>query len=128
MSRLSETSIDYDRLMRANLLRVFGERDAERRLEAIRGLYAEDAVLNEPHASAKGHAAISDAVTALLSSLPASFIFAAMGPATGHHGIGRLQWRSGPPGGPAAVTGTDIAHFEAGRIHSLTVFLDPPGA
>jgi hypothetical protein len=65
MSRLSETSIDYDRLMRANLLRVFGERDAERRLEAIRGLYAEDAVLNEPHASAKGHAAISDAVTGI---------------------------------------------------------------
>lgn len=62
--------IDYERLMQANLFRVFCERDAGRRIEAIRELYAEDAVLNEPHASAKGHAAISEAVTALLASLP----------------------------------------------------------
>lgn len=119
---------DFDMLMQANLTRVFGERDADRRLEAIRELYAEDAVLNEPHASARGHGAICDAVTALLSSMPPSFVFTAKGPAIGHHGIGRLQWRSGPAGGPAVVTGMDIAHFEGGRIHSLTVFLDPPGA
>ena len=28
-------------------------------------------------------------------------------------------------GGPAAVTGTDVARVEAGRIKSLHVFLDP---
>ncbi len=56
--------------MQANLARVFGERDAGKRLRAIRELYAEDAVLNEPHASAKGHAAIAAAVASLLSSLP----------------------------------------------------------
>jgi hypothetical protein len=27
-----------------------------------------------------------------------------------------------------AVTGTDVAHFEGDRIHSLYVFLDPPAA
>lgn len=90
--------------------------------------YAEDAVLNEPHASVTGHAAISEAVTALLSSLPPNFVFRAVGPAVGHHNIGRLKWRSGPPDGPVAVTGTDVAHFEKGRIHSLYVFLDPIGA
>jgi ribosomal protein L2 len=36
--------IKYDRLMQANLARVFGERDAERRLKAIRELYAGDAI------------------------------------------------------------------------------------
>lgn len=128
MSKPSQTSIDYDALMQANLKRVFGERDAGRRLQAIGELYAEDAVLNEPNASAKGHAAISNAVTALLAGLPTDFTFAAIRPATGHHGIGRLQWRSGPPGGPVAVTGMDIAHFEGSRIHSLTVFLDSPDA
>jgi SnoaL-like domain len=124
----STTPIDYDGLMQANLSRVFGERDAERRIEAIRELYAQDAELNEPHASAKGHAAIAEAVTALLAGMPPDFAFRAAGPAVGHHSVSRLQWRSGPPNGPVAVTGTDVAHFEGGRIHSLFVFLDPIGA
>lgn len=123
-----ETPINYDGMMQANLARVFGEREAGRRMEAIRELYAEDAVLNEPHASVTGHAAISEAVTALLASLPPNFVFRAAGPAVGHHNVGRLQWRSGPSDGPAAVTGMDVAHFEKGRIRALYVFLDPTGA
>ena len=121
-------AIDYNRLMQANLTRVFNERDAARRIVAIRDLYAEDAVLYEPETSAKGHAAISEAVTALLAHLPPNFVFSAAGPAIGHHNIGRLKWRSGPPDGPAAVTGMDVAHFEQGRIHSVYVFLDPTAA
>jgi hypothetical protein len=124
MSNPLETT-DYDALMRANLARVFGERDAARRIEAIRELYAADAVLHEPQASATGHAAISEAVSTLLASLPPDFVFAAAGPAVGHHGLGRLNWRSGPPGGPVAVTGTDVARVEGGHIRSLHVFLDP---
>ncbi len=120
--------IDYDGLMHANLAQVFGERNAGRRIEAIRALYAEDAVLYEPHAAAKGHSAICEAVTALLASLPPDFVFRAVGPAVGHNGAGRLQWRSGPPNGPVAVTGTDVALFEAGLIRSLYVFLDPAGS
>ena len=120
--------IDYKRLMQANLERVFNERDAGRRIVAIRELYTEDAALYEPDASARGHAAISEAVTALLAHLPPTFVFSAMGPAIGHHNTGRLKWRSGPPDGPVAVTGMDVAHFEQGRIHSIYVFLEPPGA
>ena len=123
----SET-IDYNQLMQANLVRVFNERDAGRRIVVIRELYADDAALYEPDTSAKGHAAISDAVTALLAQLPPNFVFSAVGPAIGHHNIGRLKWRSGPPDGPAAVTGMDVAHFEQGRIHSLYVFLEPADA
>ena len=68
---MSAESIDYDGLMQANLARVFGERDASRRMKAIAELYADDAVLYEPpDASATGHAAINQAVEALLSSLP----------------------------------------------------------
>ena len=121
-------AIDYNRLMQANLTRVFNERDAGRRIEAIRELYAENAVLYEADASAEGHAAISEAVTALLAHLPPNFVFSAAGSAIGHHNIGRLKWRSGPPDGPAAFTGMDVAHFEQGRIHSIYVFLDPTGA
>lgn len=117
--------IDYDGLMQANLARVFGESDPVERLKAIRSLYTEDAVINEPHASAKGHAAINDAVSSLLATLPSGFVFSSIGAALGHHQIGRLKWKSGPAHGPAAVTGMDIAQFEGNQIHSLFVFLEP---
>jgi SnoaL-like domain len=118
--------MDFEKIMQANLGRVFGERDASRRIKAIGELYAEDAVLHEPHRSARGHDAISRAVTELLAHLPQHFIFTPIRPAIGHNGIGRLQWRAGPPGGPIAVTGTDVACLEQGRIQSLHVFLDQP--
>jgi predicted SnoaL-like aldol condensation-catalyzing enzyme len=130
-SRGSEASleaVDYDRLMKANLSTVFSERNEERRRRAVRELYSEDAVLHEPHASACGHAAISDAVGELLAKLPGDFVFTAEGPALGHNSVGRLKWRSGPKSGSAAVTGLDVAQFEGGRICSLYVFLDPQGA
>ena len=75
-----------------------------------------------------GHAAINEAVTLLLASLPPGFAFRSIGPAIGHHNIGRLKWQSGPPDGPPAVTGMDIAHFEGNLIHSLFVFLEPDNA
>jgi hypothetical protein len=127
MSTSSAAPIDYDGLMQANLARVFGERDASRRTKAIAQLYADDAILYEPDASATGHAAINQAVEALLSRLPPTFLFTAVGPAAGHHGVGRLRWQSGPPNGPVAVTGTDVARVEGGRIQNLYVFLDPSG-
>lgn len=121
------TTQAYEPLLRANLMRVFGERSRERRQAAIAEIYAEDAVLHEPHASATGHEAINDAVEALLASLPKEFVFTAMGPVVGHHGLARLRWASGPANGPVAVTGMDVAHVAAGRIQSLHVFLDPAG-
>jgi hypothetical protein len=115
---------DYDRLMQQNLIQVFNERDPQKRLQVIQEIYNPDAILNEPEASVTGHEAISNAVTKLLSSLPPTFSFTPIGSALGHHLIGRLRWQSGPPGGPAAVTGMDIAHFTNGRIHSLYVFIE----
>jgi hypothetical protein len=123
----SQKDIDYDALMQANLTRVFGERDPARRLSAIRSLYAESAILHEPQASVQGHEAISQAVTELLDHLPPEFSFTAIRPALGHNGVGRLQWKAGPPGGPVAVTGTDFAHVENGVITSLHVFVDQTG-
>lgn len=50
--------------MQASLVRVSGESDADKPRKAIRELYAEDAVLNEPHASIKGHVVINGALAA----------------------------------------------------------------
>lgn len=60
--------VDYNGLMLANLAQVFGEHDADKRIKAINELYAQDAVLNEPDASAKGRAAINEAVASLSNS------------------------------------------------------------
>ncbi len=116
---------DFDALMQAHLALVFNERDPKRRQEALRDLYASEAVLFEPDAVVTGHQAISDAVGALHARLPPTFVFTAAGVAVGHHGVARLNWRAGPKDGPAAVTGTDVARIENGRIKTLHVFLDP---
>ena len=121
---MSET-VDFDALMKANLVRVFGERDRGRRRAALEELYTADAKLYEPDHVFTGRDAISGAVDALIARLPPEFAFTPDGIAVGHHSLGRLRWRAGPPGGPAAVTGTDVAQVEAGRIKSLHVFLDP---
>jgi hypothetical protein len=120
-------TLSSEQLMHANLVRVFGERNRQRRRAAIAEIYALDAVLYEPHTSAAGYVAINDAVEALLASLPAEFAFTAQGPAVGHHGIARLRWSAGPANHPAVVTGTDVAHVADGRIQSLYVLLDPAG-
>lgn len=123
---MTTNTIDYDSLLQANLKRVFGEHDASHRTKAIAELYAADATLYEPpDTSATGHAAINEAVETLLKNLPPNFVFSSIGPAVGHHGMGRLRWQSGPRNGPAAVTGTDVAQIEGGKIKSLHVFLDP---
>ena len=116
---------DYDRLMQANLARVFNERDAAQRLTAIAELYAPDAVLNEPGVAAVGHAAISAAVDALQNKLPPTFAFTALGPALGHHDLGRLRWQGGVPGAKPDVHGMDVAHVSHGRIQQLHVFIEP---
>jgi hypothetical protein len=125
---MNARAVDFNGLLQANLKRVFGERDAAKRHAAIRELYAPGAVLYEPDDIATGHDAIAHAVDALLTSLPPTFVFKAIGPAVGHHGLARLRWSAGPPQGPVAVTGTDVVHVEGGLIQSLHVFIDPPGA
>jgi hypothetical protein len=116
---------DLDALMQANIVRVFNERNPDRRRAALGELYTENATLYDPETVATGQQAISDAVDGLHRMLPSGFVFTAVGRAVGHNGAARLFWRAGPPGEPAAVTGTDVAHIENGRIKLLYVFVDP---
>jgi hypothetical protein len=121
---VSET-VNFDVLMRANLARVFGERDSRRRRAALEELYAADAKLYEPDKVFMGRDAICGAVDALIAHLPPEIVFTPAGIAVGHHGLGRLAWRAVLPGGAAIVTGTDVVQVEAGLIKSLHVLLDP---
>ena len=116
---------DFDALMQANIVRVFNERDPDRRRVALDELYTDNATLCDPETVATGPQAISDAVGSLHRMLPSGFVFTAVGHAVGHNGAARLFCQAGPSGGPAVVTGTDVAHFENGRIKLLYVFVDP---
>jgi hypothetical protein len=116
--------IDLDAFMRANMNRVFNERNVDHRLAALGELYDGDATLYDPEAVATGREAISKAVDSLLGNFPPDFTFTAAGPVVGHNGAARLFWRLGPPNGPVAVTGTDVAIIEHGRITRLYVFVD----
>jgi hypothetical protein len=123
----ADTATDYDNLLRANAKRVFSETSVERRLTALKELWAEDAVLVENEHVATGREAVSDSVGTLLKMLPPGTTFEAEGPAVGHHGLGRLRWRAVDSSGkPLGVTGTDIAFVADGRIAKLYVILDPP--
>ncbi|PSJ43108.1 nuclear transport factor 2 family protein [Allosphingosinicella deserti] len=115
---------DHDHLLRSNLERVFNERDAARRAEAIAELYAADPVMYEPDAVIRGRDAISDVAGALLARFGADFRFVPQGRALGHHGMASLPWRAGDAGAEPTVAGIDTAEIVDGRIARLWVLLD----
>ncbi|MBL6457617.1 nuclear transport factor 2 family protein [Belnapia sp. T6] len=126
MSAAASPEPDYDRLLRANLERVFNERDAAKRAAALEELFTAEPTLYEPTGIVTGRAAIAAVAGKLLEQFGPDFAFRPEGPATGHHGLGVLRWQGGPAGGPAMVTGADAAEVVEGRIARLWVLLDSP--
>jgi hypothetical protein len=110
-------------LMLRNLQDVFNERDAARRIAAVRSIYAKEAEFFEGNLCYRGHDAISAKVGALQTSFPNDFTFTATSEPSRIHDLGRLTWRVGPAAAPPVATGMDVAHFKNGRIQSLYVFL-----
>jgi hypothetical protein len=117
---------DYDRLLRANLERVFNERDPGKRAAALDELFVAEPVMFEPVSVVAGRSAIAAVAGALLEQFGPTFRFTPSGQAVGHHGLGWLSWQAGPEGGPVAVTGADVAEIVDGRIARLWVLLNPP--
>ena len=101
---------DYDHLLRSNLERVFNERDAAARLNAVQELYVDHPVMYEPEAIVEGQAAISDIADQLQQRFGPTFTFVPESAAVGHHGLAVLRWRAGPKDGPVAVTGMICPH------------------
>ncbi|MDV2987470.1 UNVERIFIED_CONTAM: nuclear transport factor 2 family protein [Methylobacteriaceae bacterium AG10] len=117
---------DYDRLLRANLERVFNERDASKRAAALADLFVDEPVMYEPTDVVRGREAISAVAGKLLEQFGPTFRFSPVGVAVGHHGLGSLRWQAGPDGGLVTVTGNDVAEVFGGRIVRLWVLLNPP--
>jgi hypothetical protein len=113
-------------LMLRNLQEVFNERDAARRIGAVKSIYAKEAEFFEGDERIKGHDAISAKVGVLQASFPPDFTFSPTSAPACNHDLGRLTWRVGPAAAPPVATGMDIALFKNGRIQSLYVFLGEP--
>ncbi|MEC4590204.1 MULTISPECIES: nuclear transport factor 2 family protein [Nitrospirillum] len=120
----AEATPDYNVLLRANLERVFNERDSDQRALAMADLYVIDPIMFEPDGVVRGRDAISATAGRLLDQFGPTFSFAPEGTAVGHHGLAVLRWHAGPEGGPVAVTGADAAEFKEGKIARLWVLLD----
>ena len=111
-------------LMLRNVQEVFNERDAARRIAAVKSIYANEAELFQGNERIKGHDAISAKVGALQASFPPDFTFSPTSAPARNHDLGRLTWRVGRSAAPPAASGTDVAVFEGGRIRALYTFLD----
>jgi hypothetical protein len=116
---------DYNHLLRSNLERVFNERDAGKRAEAIADIFVAEPIMYEPTNIVKGRVAISEVAGNLLEQFGPAFRFQPEGNAVGHHGLGLLSWKAGPADGPVAVTGSDVAEVVDGKIAKLWVLLTP---
>ena len=123
---MSNPEPDYDHLLRSNLERVFNERDAARRADAIAELFVAEPVMFEPTKVVRGRSEIAGVAGQLLEQFGPDFAFVPTGTALGHHGLARLAWQAGPKNGPVAVTGADVAEIVDGRIARLWVLLNPP--
>lgn len=122
----SQASSDVDALLKANLERVFNERDGALRAAAIAELYTEAPVMYEPAGPVHGRDEIHRIAGELLQQFGPSFRFSAEGIAVGHHGMATLRWTAGEPGQPPMVQGFDTAEVVDDRIARLWVLIEPP--
>lgn len=116
------TMATIEDLMHTNLFEVFGERDPDRRMAAIRRTYTADVSFFDPDAAASGHQGLSAKAQEILDGAP-GFVFSAVGAVRVNHGLGYLPWGFGPEGQPPVVTGVDIALVEDGLITTVYTLL-----
>ena len=111
-------------LMHANLIEVFGQRDAGLRREAMGRTYAENIAFTDPEGTVHGYDAVDEQVRKVLDTAPETFVFAPDGPVYGGSStVAALPWTFGPVGGPPAVRGLDVATIANGRIISVQTLL-----
>jgi hypothetical protein len=113
--------LNFDALQRANIQRVFNERNPVRRVAAIEDLYAPEPILYEPVGIVRGREGVAKAAGDLLERFGPQFALVPDGSALGHDGLGVLRWHA--TGGPPGLAGLDIAEVVDGRIHRLWVML-----
>jgi len=123
MAQPNDNQSAFDRLLKANIARVFNEHVQEGRDLALAELWTEECEMFEADEIFHGRAAISDAVGRLLERLPSGLRFTPVGNAIINHGTALMRWEAGMSGAPATIIGTDIVHVQGDRIDKLYVYL-----
>lgn len=121
-------SESIERLMESNLLRVFNERDADRRRAAIADTYAPDVRWTDDEGVSVGHEALDAKAQALQDGQLVGLSFIKAGPVHQTRGLGYLAWHVVTPGTEAPiVSGFDVALVNEDRITDLfTVITSAP--
>ena len=109
-------------LIKRNLHEVFGERDDERRREAIAQLWTEDCLFIDHSGKTRGHDELDRAASVLQERLP-GYVFSELGPVDLLHESGRLAWSYGRPG-QEPIKGVDVVLVRDGLISLMLTFLD----
>lgn len=121
-------SESIERLMESNLLRVFNERDADRRRAAIADTYSPDVRWTDDEGVSVGHDALDAKAQALQDGQLAGLSFVKAGPVHHTRGFGYLAWNVVAPGSTTPiVSGFDVALIAEDRITDLfTVITGAP--
>lgn len=103
------------RLMEANLLAVFDERDAQRRAVAIAETYAHDVEWIDDEGIATGHDELNAKAADLQEKLPGMH-FVKAGPVRQTRGLGFLAWEVRTGDDATVASGFDVAEIADERI------------
>ncbi|WP_319448128.1 MULTISPECIES: nuclear transport factor 2 family protein [unclassified Mycobacterium] len=114
-----------ERLMHANLLEVFNERDSQTRGAAIDRTYAEDVLWTDDEGVTVGRAALATKAGLLQQHL-GDLQFRAAGPVQQTLGFGYLAWNLVNPADETVVSrGFDVALIAEDRVtHLYTVLVE----
>ena len=116
-------------LLENSLLVIWSDRNADRRLEAMKKTYAPDVHFYEFNTGKAivGYKAINELISKLQKEWPPESKFELKKPSQVNHQVQIASWTLGPHGMPPVATGMDVAVIENDLIKSFYLFLDPPG-
>jgi ketosteroid isomerase-like protein len=113
---------DLPELLNANLHKVFGNRHAASRREALDEFYTDDVVFTDPEETVTGRDALEAKASALIDGAPSEFVFVEDGIPYASASSAALAWAFGPSGRPVA-RGIDVITVRDGRISELRTLL-----
>ena len=114
---------DTKLLLQRNLLHLFNERIAPKRLALLEELWAPEGILTDSEGTYTGHKSISTAVGNLLRRYP-ECDFSTSSEGDELPCAGRLLWSFGALGQTPIATGLDVVTVNHGLIITLLKFLD----
>ena len=115
-------------LLEISLLVIWNDRNADKRLEAMKKTYASDVHFYEFNSGEPiiGHKAINELISKLQSEWPPESRFELNKPSQANHSIQIASWNLGPQGMQPVATGMDVAVIENDLIKSFYLFFDTP--